>query len=92
MANITCSFFIINLADMTKTAIYFTPPEVMEDMSATIMQETLVNFSEESQELLTIETPFSSRHVAMTGFLFFIPSELSTRNILQYVSKIPLTE
>jgi len=83
LANVTCSFFIMNLANITNLSINFTPPEVMEDMTATVLEDTLIKFGEEASELLTIETTFSSPDVEIKGFLFFIPSQASIKTITQ---------
>jgi len=76
LANIACSCFITNLADVTRVVIQFEPPEVMEDMSSAVLEDALLKFSDVS-ELLTVEVIFASDRFEMKGFLFFIPSQES---------------
>lgn len=83
MANLACSFFISSLANLTHMVIHFTPPEVMEDMTATVLEDTLIKFSEESADLLTVETTFTSSGAQIKGFLLFIPSHASVKTITQ---------
>ena len=83
MANITCSFFISALANMTGLTIHFTPPEVITEMAAAVFEETLVQLSLETQELLTVETTFFSHESEIKGFFFFIPLPSSVKVITQ---------
>lgn len=90
MANIACSFFISNLANVATLTIHFTPPEVIRDMTATVLEDTLIQLSGETTELLTIETTFSSGGTAITGYLFFIPSPSSVKRITQsFLQAVP---
>jgi chemotaxis protein CheC len=83
MANIACSYFMVNLANTTGFNIHFTPPEVMDDMTATVLEETLVELSEDEESLLTVETTFAGEKEEMKGYLFFIPSPNSVRRITE---------
>lgn len=92
IANIACCSFIANLSDITGLSIRFSPPEVMKEMSATVLEDTLIVFSD-SPELLTIETTFFSVNSQFKGFLFFIPYQTGFRAMLGRLEKTkpPLT-
>ncbi len=83
MANIACSFFVSTLANMTGLTIHFTPPEVLTEMAAAVFEETLIQLSSETQELLTIETTFFSQDSEIKGFFFFIPFPSSIKVMTQ---------
>jgi chemotaxis protein CheC len=87
LANIACSCFISNLSDRVQLAIPFSPPEVMEDMTATVLQDTLVMFSD-APTLLTVEITLTSQKARLKGYLFFIPAEESFRNLATLYSRI----
>lgn len=86
LANIACSAFITHLSDKVGLPISFAPPDVMDDMAATVLEEALIQFSE-ARELFAVEMTLSSEKIQMKGYLFFMLSEEGVQFLLQQRKK-----
>lgn len=83
LGNITSSNFIKELANFTNLHISLTPPEILLEMTATVMQETLTTLSATTNKVLTIEATFSSMGYHLEGYFFFIPDPPSLDIIME---------
>lgn len=87
VANIAGAFFIQNLSDKISLKMNFSPPEVMQDMFATVFEETLIKMSEEALEIFVIKTRLSISGEEVGGFLFFIPSKTAIEQITKRLNR-----
>lgn len=82
ICNILSACFIRDLANFTHLNIHLTPPEVVEDMTATVLEGPLVTLSLKADKALTIETTFSTDLQQIKGYFFFIPDMDSIERIV----------
>lgn len=83
VCNIVSSCFIRDLANFTHLTINLTPPEVVRDMTATVLQAPLVNLSLQAEKALTIETTFTAAGFQIKGYFFFMPDIDSIEQIVR---------
>ena len=82
VCNIVSSCFIRDLANFTYLNIRLTPPEVIKDMTATILEAPLVSLSLQSDKALIIKTTFSTEELQIKGYFFFMPDFESIERII----------
>lgn len=88
VANIAGAFFIQNLSNVTALKMNFSPPQVLQDMFATVFEETLITISEETSEILVVETRLSISKTQINGFLFLIPSRTTIEKITKKLERL----
>lgn len=82
VCNIVSSCFIKDLANFTYLNIRLTPPEVIQDMTATVLEGPLIALSLQTDKALTIETTFSAEGFQIKGYFFFMPDVASIERII----------
>lgn len=88
VTNIVSSNFIRDLANFTDLLINLTPPELIIDMTATVIQSSLITLSMNADYALTVETTFIKEEEKIKGFFFFIPQLNSIKKILGKFSEL----
>lgn len=83
MGNVTGSFFLNAMADVTGFSIQPTTPTVMTDMSGAIMDIAVANIAAEASEALVIETSIIRNECEVSGYFLVIPQPASLQAILK---------
>lgn len=75
MGNITGSFFLNAIADTLGITLYPSPPSVIIDMAGAIMGIALAEILQESDEVMVVDTVFTTDDKAGGGRFMIMPNE-----------------
>ncbi len=87
VGNLTGSFFLNALAEMTRLGSQPTPPAVMMDMGAAVLDVPLVALAQSSEQVLLINTVFVENLRQIGGVFLVMPDVASLRAILEVVDR-----
>ena len=86
MGNITGSFFLNAIADALKITLYPSPPSVIIDMAGAIMGIALAEILQESDEVMVVDTAFTTDDQRAGGRFMIMPNESFVRLSQQFAS------
>jgi chemotaxis protein CheC len=75
MGNITGSFFLNAIADTLGITLYPSPPSVIIDMAGAIMGIALAEILQESDEVMVVDTAFTTDDQSAGGRFMIMPNE-----------------
>jgi len=75
MGNITGSFFLNAIADTLGITLYPSPPAVIIDMAGAIMGIALAEILQESDEVMVVDTAFTTDDQSAGGRFMIMPNE-----------------
>ncbi|MDO8690643.1 MAG: chemotaxis protein CheC [Dehalococcoidia bacterium] len=86
VANITGSFFLRALSDKTSLDIRVSPPCLVLDMAAAVMDGPLVSLAMTTEEVLIIDTWFADEEHQIGGLFMVLPDSNSLKKIVERLS------
>jgi chemotaxis protein CheC len=84
MGNITGSFFLNAIADTLGITLYPSPPSVIIDMAGAIMGIALAEILQESDEVMVVDTVFTTDDQCAGGRFMIMPNESFVQLSQQY--------
>ncbi|MBI2264148.1 MAG: hypothetical protein HYU64_03080 [Armatimonadetes bacterium] len=72
-ANVASCCFVRDLADRARVSMDMSPPEAVVDMTAAVLEATILHLWEQTDYALTMETLFRSEGSETNGYFFFVP-------------------
>ncbi|HEX2924579.1 MAG TPA: chemotaxis protein CheC [Chloroflexota bacterium] len=87
VGNLAGTFFVNALADMTHFGIQPSPPAVMVDMGAAVLDAPLVLLAQAAEEALVINTLFVDNRRQIDAALLVMPDLPSLRAIVEVVER-----
>jgi len=84
MGNITGSFFLNAIADTLGITLYPSPPSVIIDMAGAIMGIALAEILQESDEVMVVDTVFTTDDQSAGGRFMIMPNESFVKLSQQY--------
>lgn len=86
MGNITGSFFLNAIADALGITLYPSPPSVIIDMAGAIMGIALAEILQESDEVMVVDTAFTTDDQKAGGRFMIMPNESFVKLSQQFAS------
>jgi chemotaxis protein CheC len=87
VGNIMGSFFLNSLSDSTGLRLYPSPPAVMMDMTAAILDVAVSEIIQETDEACVVETRYGTQDQEINGTFLVMPSLNLLRVLSQHWSK-----
>ncbi|MCL5256782.1 MAG: chemotaxis protein CheC [Chloroflexi bacterium] len=81
VGNITGSFFLTHLAEVTGKSVQPSPPAVIMDMAGAILDIVLTDVAQKTDKCLLIETAFQQQDCRIEGLLLAVPDPESLQLI-----------